>query len=159
VDLSQLIPIDEVDDTHLLRYAWVTVSGITANSNQADGTFEVDASQYLSATKDMDAGSRPSFPVFANYDLASPRYKKKAPTVRNGRYVSLTGYLTRTIKDSTEKVQRFVIDIDHVVHLGSAPPPTAPAVSSGSGTFPHPHHTVQGSFPSQRLGQRYLAND
>ena len=68
---------------------------------------------------------RPTFPLMANYDLTSSRYKKK-PFLRNGQYVTLTGFLTRVTKDSAGKPDRFVIDLENVIHLGSAPPPPAP---------------------------------
>ena len=125
----QLIPVEDVDGDQLCRHAWVTVNGVMANSDQDEGSFDVDASQYVSAAKDLDAANRPFFPVRANYDLTSSRYKKK-PTLRNGKYITLTGYLTCINKDPDGTPTCFVVDLEHVVFLGQAPPPAAPAISA-----------------------------
>jgi hypothetical protein len=127
--------VEDVDQEEFRRHAWVTVNGVTTNSNSTDATFDMDISQYISATKDFEATQeRPIFPLRANYDLTSARYKNKKPTVRDGRYVSLTGFLTRVLKSDSGDISRFVVDIDSVTHLGQAPPPTAPTSATPQST-------------------------
>src|ERR1700731_1691009 len=126
VVFSKLIPIIEIEEAQFCCYAWLTVNGITMNSNQADGTFDVDANQYLTATSKMDATDRPTFLMHANYDLTSHCFKNKKPTIRNGHFVSVTGFLTHVMKDDEGFPMRFIVDIDNVVYQGQAPPLTAP---------------------------------
>ena len=103
---------------------------MTANCNKEEARFDIDASQYLAFTKDFEAENRPVFPIRANYDMTSNRYKNKNPTPKDGHYITFTGFLTRILRDNEGKVTRFVADIHQVVFLGQAPPPPVPASSS-----------------------------
>jgi hypothetical protein len=120
----QLMSAEDIEEDRLRSYAWVTAIGVVKNADNGNGTFDIDISQYVSAMKNLDANRL--IPIRARYDLTSSRYKKP-PTTRDGRFVCVTGFLSRVIKVENGNIVRFVVDVENVTFCGQAPPPTASA--------------------------------
>jgi hypothetical protein len=109
---------------------WISASGAIANSDGGLGTFDIDPPQYVSAFKDA-SGARPLFPIRCCIDLSSKRYSSNKPSLKNNRFISITGRLTCIQPGQFPDVNRFCVDIENFDFLGYAPPPAAASPSPG----------------------------
>lgn len=124
-----------MNDDALERHAWITAVGVVTNCNENQGSFDLNVEQPLSATKDLKPADRPKFPIRANIDLTSSRFKscKISPVKnKNGRFIQVTGFLVRTVESGQSL--RFVLDVENFTWLGQAPPPVIP-IQSYNGRF------------------------
>lgn len=121
-----MIAAGELGPEDMQLLPWISATGAISNSDNTLGTFDLDPDQYISAFKDLK-GVPHSFPIRAHVDLMSKRYKNIKPSFKNGRFVSVTGYLTwlQTEPARDELEQRFVIAVANFDFLGYAPPPPA----------------------------------
>lgn len=121
----------ELGPENMQSLPWISATGSISNGDNSLGTFDLDPEQYTAAFKDLK-NARHTFPIRAQVDLTSKRYKNAKPSFKNGRFVSITGYLTRIQPGPAEDEQRFVVSVANFDFLGYAPPPAAPSSSPAS---------------------------
>ncbi|KAF7328554.1 hypothetical protein MVEN_02543100 [Mycena venus] len=113
-------------------------SGLPFNGKKDKGTFDIDVEQYTQLAK---GGPITAFPASCSI-IDSPRWPNPGskPVPYPGKFVSASGYLvgveSREVMGSPYK-QRFKMNVDNVVYLGSAPSglandPSTPATSSAA---------------------------
>ncbi|KAK6988814.1 hypothetical protein R3P38DRAFT_3331900 [Favolaschia claudopus] len=84
-----IILLGSPDTLNIRTHATVHVCGVSSNINKPNSTFDIEAEQYLSATKTPDNG----FPVHCVFP-ATPRGEKYKPIPGKGKSVSVEGFLT-----------------------------------------------------------------
>lgn len=121
-----MIPLGELGPENMQFLPWISATGAILNSDNTLGTFDLNPDQYTSAFKDLK-GVPHTFPLRAHVDLTSKRYKNIKLSFKNGRFISVTGHLTRVepVPADDESEQRFVIAVANFDFLGYAPPPAA----------------------------------
>jgi hypothetical protein len=124
-----MIPAGDVPEDKFVQ-PWISASGAISNSDGTLGTFDIDPPQYVSAFKDIP-GARPLFPIRGCIDLSSKRYSNNKPSLKNNRFISITGHLTRVQEGESPNLNRFCVDIVNFDFLGYAPPPAAASPSPG----------------------------
>lgn len=129
--VSKMTPIGFPEGFEPRQQGFVQLCGVATNINRDDATFNVEAEPYVSAVKDVD-GIKAIFPARCLI-LNTARFKKYKPIPANGRYVSVTGFLTNVELQEDHTVKQFVIDIDQVIFLGQYVP-TAPRAIEGGAT-------------------------
>ncbi|KAJ6530920.1 hypothetical protein DFH09DRAFT_1093315 [Mycena vulgaris] len=117
VQLVYLGPTSELD----LRYRAIAhICGTVSHTNAKDGTFQVDAEQYITALR--AAAAMPFKVIIPD----SPRYRTKKPVPTQGGRVLVTGHIMdveRLLdnKDSTPgSVVHFIVEMNTVVFLGAS---------------------------------------
>ncbi|KAK6974165.1 hypothetical protein R3P38DRAFT_2812209 [Favolaschia claudopus] len=84
-----IILLGSPDTLNIRTHATVHVCGVSSNIDKPNSTFDIEAEQYLSATKTPDNG----FPVHCVFP-ATPRGEKYKPIPGKGKSVSVEGFLT-----------------------------------------------------------------
>ena len=95
----------------------VFVTGRPSKIEAETTTFEIDAHQWVRFAKDQE---RPVFPFTGSYpkDRAPGR---PFPNPNVPKFVQAVGFLTGTLMDGDRK--RFMVELQGVTFLGTAPPP------------------------------------
>ncbi|KAJ7658456.1 hypothetical protein B0H17DRAFT_1213203 [Mycena rosella] len=94
--------------------AFVQMCGLATNPDKDDGTFEVIAEQYVTATRSAEC-----FPICCLIP-DTPRFHKYKPISSKGKFVSVTGFLTGIERNDDHTVKHFLLDVDQVVFLGQS---------------------------------------
>ncbi|KIK37582.1 hypothetical protein CY34DRAFT_15601 [Suillus luteus UH-Slu-Lm8-n1] len=126
-DIVWLCPAPKVNPPS--RLPIFRVAGVAFNTHASTASFKIHPEQYVSLVKEA-AGSTttasiPAVKVTACPVLAtipdSPRYKfSKKPLPTNGRYIFMSGFLTKVERNNEEHAVRFCIDVETIAFLGNS---------------------------------------
>ncbi|KAI0291972.1 hypothetical protein BC826DRAFT_1105697 [Russula brevipes] len=121
-DIVDLLPIPAALAEHTPTGVF---SGICTDSNKADGSFHITASQYTTFHRALNARACSVLTICAHFDAG--RYKSKKPIPAQNTYVSIQGLLTHFDVDSvTLKPTVFHLSVENISFMGRAPRPSAP---------------------------------
>ncbi len=114
-----MVPLGSPENFELCHHAMVEVCWIPSNIDKKDSTFDIDARQYLSATRSADNAfpARCIFPPTALWE----KYKL-IPS--KGKPVSVEGLLTGIERNDDRTIKHFIVDLEKVTFL--TPTPVAP---------------------------------
>ncbi|KAJ6556570.1 hypothetical protein DFH09DRAFT_1084662 [Mycena vulgaris] len=105
-DIVWIIPLGSPENFDMCHHAVVHVAGFATNVNEDDLTFEIHATQYVSATKTADN----VFPRWEKYKLLPTR----------GKATAIEGLLTGVECNEDPTVKYFIVDLEKVTFLGPA---------------------------------------
>lgn len=123
-----MIPAGNMASEDVLIQPWITATGAIAKSDGNLGTFNIDPQQYVSAFKDA-GGARPLFPIRGCIDMSSKRFTTHKPSLKNNRFISIAGRLSRIQPGPSPEDTRFCVEVENFDFLGYAPPPAAASPS------------------------------
>ncbi|KAJ7692703.1 hypothetical protein B0H17DRAFT_1200287 [Mycena rosella] len=110
----KLITPGSPEDFDLCHPGFVTICGVLTDINSDDGTFNLEAEHYMSATEASE-----TFPVRCLI-LDIPEFQKFKPIPSKGKAVSVNGFLPGLECNKDKTVKQFIIDIHSVTFLGQA---------------------------------------
>ncbi|KAF7372299.1 hypothetical protein MVEN_00090000 [Mycena venus] len=119
-DIFSLIPLGSTDKFDLRHLSSIAICGVPTNIDRDNATFDLNAEQYLHATRSSEAF--PTQCIIPN----SPKFKNYKPIPSKGKSVSVTGFLTGLERNEDKTVKYFIVDVDTVTFLGQPAGSTAP---------------------------------
>ncbi|KAJ6485221.1 hypothetical protein DFH09DRAFT_1339874 [Mycena vulgaris] len=114
-DIVWIIPLGSPENFDMRHHAVVHVAGFATNVNEDDLTFEIHATQYVSATKTADN----VFPVRCLFP-DTKRWEKYKPLPTKGKATAIEGLLTGVERNEDRTVKYFIVDLEKVTFLGPA---------------------------------------
>ncbi|KAJ6514152.1 hypothetical protein DFH09DRAFT_1333102 [Mycena vulgaris] len=115
-DIVKLVPLGSPENFDLRHHATAHICGLPSNIDENDSTFEIQAVQYLTATRTADN----AFPVRCLFP-STPRWAKYKPMPGRGKSVAIEGFLTGVERNEDRTVKYFIVDLEKVTFLGQAP--------------------------------------
>ncbi|KAJ7233377.1 hypothetical protein C8J57DRAFT_1532514 [Mycena rebaudengoi] len=118
-DIASLIPLGSPESLDLCHPSYATVCGVAHSINRDDATFELNAEQYLSATRASEA-----FPTRCLIP-SIPKFNKFKPIPGDGKSATVSGFLTGLERNDDKMVKHFIVDVDTVTFHGGSTAPKA----------------------------------
>ncbi|KAJ6521635.1 hypothetical protein DFH09DRAFT_1424712 [Mycena vulgaris] len=106
-DKFWIIPPGSPENFDMRHHAVVHVAGIATNVNEDDSTFEIHATQYVSAV----------FPVHCLFP-DTKHWEKYMPLPAKGKATAIEGIFTGVERNEDRTVKYFIIDLEKVTFLG-----------------------------------------